>query len=160
VGHSEADVVKLMELLGEEVGGALTAQRIRGETSHASNFTPTVATLHVRCRSESTSRKSRRSVEPFCVFCESNSQWAQYCKAVTDVKERIEKLKSANRCFLCLNRRHHTHACSKRGNVFCSRCKNGHHRSVCIDKETTTSRASPITSDFVGRFDIFSPDFT
>ena len=46
-------------------------------------------------------------VEPFCVFCECNSHWAQDCKAVTDVKGRIEKLKSANRCYLCLNRGHH-----------------------------------------------------
>lgn len=30
-GHSEGDVVKLMEFLGEEVDGALTAQKIRGE---------------------------------------------------------------------------------------------------------------------------------
>ena len=56
-------------------------------------------------------------------------------KTVTDVKERVEKLKSANRCFLCLNRGHHTHACSKRGKVFCSKCKKGHHRSVCMDKK-------------------------
>ena len=39
--HSEGDVVKLMEFLGEEVDGALTAQNIRGETSQVSNFTPT-----------------------------------------------------------------------------------------------------------------------
>jgi hypothetical protein len=32
-GHAEGDVVKLMEFLGEEVHGALTAQKIRGETS-------------------------------------------------------------------------------------------------------------------------------
>ena len=88
-GHSEGDVVKLMEFLGEEVDGALTAQKIRDETSPASNFTPTAATLHVRSKSGSMYRKSRRPVEPSCVFCESNSHWAQDCKAMTDVKERI-----------------------------------------------------------------------
>ena len=72
-GHSEGDVVKLMEFLDEEVHGALTAQKIRGETSLGSNLTPTAATLHVRSKSGSTSRRSRRSVEPFCVFCENNS---------------------------------------------------------------------------------------
>jgi hypothetical protein len=94
------------------------------------------------------------------VFCECNSHWAQGCKVVTDVKERIEKLKSANRYFLCLNRGHHTHACSKRGKVFCSKCKKGHYRSVYMDKETTTRRASPITSASVGRMDISYPYFT
>ena len=156
----EGDVVKLMTFLGEEVDGALTAQKIRGEPSLASSLTPTAATLHVRTKSGSTSRRSRRSVEPFCVFCESPNHWAQDCKTVTDVKERIEKLKSANRCFLCLNRGHYTQACSKRGRVFCSRCKKGHHLSVCMYKETITSRASPTTSASVGRVDISSPDFT
>jgi len=46
-GHSEGDA-KLMEFLSGEVHGALTAQKICGETSLASNFTPTAATLHVR----------------------------------------------------------------------------------------------------------------
>ena len=35
-----------MEFLGEEVDGALAAQKIRGETSLASSFTPTAATRH------------------------------------------------------------------------------------------------------------------
>jgi len=35
-----------------------------------------------------------------------------------------------------------------------------HHRSVCMDKETSTSGTSPITSASVGRVDISSPDFT
>jgi len=46
-----------MEFLGEEVDGALTALKIRGETSPASNFTPTAATLHVHSKSGSTSRR-------------------------------------------------------------------------------------------------------
>ena len=99
-GHSEGDVVKLMEFLGEEVDGAFTAQNIRGETSPASNFTPTAATLHVNSKAGPTSRKGRRSVEPFCLFCECNCPWAQNFKTATDVRERVEKLKSANRCFL------------------------------------------------------------
>jgi len=103
-GHSEGDDVKLMEFLEEEIDGVLTEQKIRGEISPASNFTPTSATLHVHYKAGSTSRKSRRSVEPFCVFRECNGHWAQDCKTVTDGKERVEKLKSANRCFLSLTR--------------------------------------------------------
>jgi len=147
-----------MEFLGEELDGALTGQKIRGETSPAFNFTPTAAILHVHSKSGSTSRKSRRLVEKFCVFCEYNSHWAQDCKVVTDVKERIEKLKSANRCLLCLNRGHHTYACSKMGKVFCLKCKNGHHRFLCMVKEKITSRTTTITSASVDRVDISSPD--
>ena len=43
--------------------------------------------------------------------------------------------------------------------MFCSKCKKGHHQSVCIDKETTTSRTGPRTSTSVGRVDTSSPDF-
>ena len=157
--HSEGDVVKLMQFLGEVVVGALTAQRIRGETSSACNFTTTAATLHVNSKAGSTSRKGR-SVEPFCVFCECNGHWAQDCKTVTDVKERVEKLKSTKRCFLFLNRGHHTHACNKRGKVICSKCKKGHHRSVCMDKDTKINQANSITSASVGTVDISSPDST
>jgi len=88
------------------------------------------------------------------------SHWAQDCKALTDVKKRIENLKSVNPCFLCLNRSHHTHACSKRSTVFCSKCKKEHHRSICMDKATSTRRTSPVTSASVGRVNITSPDFT
>jgi hypothetical protein len=88
-----------MEFLGEEAHGALTAQKFRYETSLAPNFTSTAAMLYVRSKLESTPRWCRRSVDPFCVFCENNSHWAQDCKAVIDVKEHIEKLRAANRFF-------------------------------------------------------------
>ena len=51
-----------MQFLGEEVDGALTAQKIRGETSQAYYFTPTAATLHVNSKAGSTSRKGRGSI--------------------------------------------------------------------------------------------------
>ena len=147
-----------MEFLREAVDGALTAQKIRD--SHHLHLIPlsTADTLHAHCQAGSTSRKGRRSVESFCVFCECNGHWAQDGKAVTDVKERVEK--SVNRCFLCLNRGHHTHACTKRGKVLCSRCKKEHHRSVCMDRDTTPSETSATTSACLGRVDISSPDRT
>jgi hypothetical protein len=153
-GHSEGDM-KLMEFLGEEVDGALTTQKIRGETSHTSTFTPTTATFHVHSKAG----KAARSTDPFCMFCEFHGHWAQDCR-VTDVKERIEKLKAANRCFVCLNRGHHTHACGKRGKVFCSRYKKGHHRSLCMDLEPTARETSMTTSASVGKVDVASADFT
>jgi hypothetical protein len=52
----------------EDVDGALTAQKIREETSPVSYFTPTAATLHVHSKPGSISRRSTRSVEPFCVL--------------------------------------------------------------------------------------------
>ena len=68
--------MKLMEFLGKEKRGALTAQKVRGETS---NFNPTAATHHVHSKVGSTSRKGR-SVEPFYVLCECNGHWAQTVK--------------------------------------------------------------------------------
>jgi hypothetical protein len=123
----EGGIVKLMEFPGEEVDGALTTQKIIGKTSHTSTFIPTTATLHVHSKNGKEAGKVERLAEPFCVFCEFHGHWAQGCKRVTDLKERLEKLKSANRYFLCLNRGHHTHVCGKKGKVFCSRCK-----KVCL----------------------------
>jgi hypothetical protein len=160
VGHSEGDISKLMEFLGEEVSRALTTQKIRGETSQTSTFIPMTATLHVHYKNEKAARKIKRPTEPFCVFCEFHDHWAQDCKRVTDVKKRIEKVKAANRCFLCLNRGHHTHVCGKRGRVFCSRCKKGHHRSVCMNPEPTARETSTTTSASVGKVDVATPDFT
>jgi hypothetical protein len=158
--HSEGDIIKLMEFLGEEVDGTLTTQKIRGETSRTSSFVPTTAALHVDSESRKTTRRVKRSAEPFCVFCELHGHWAQDCKRVTDVKERIEKLKAANRCFLCLNRGHHAQACVKKGKVLCSRCRKGHYRSVCMDPETTTRQRSTPTPASVGTVDAASPGYT
>ena len=43
--------------------------------------------------------------------------------------------------------------------MFYSKCKKGHHESICMDKGTTTSRAGPITSASVGRVVTSSPYF-
>jgi hypothetical protein len=48
----EGDVVNLMELLGEEVDGDVTTQKIRVETSPASNFNPTAAKLQSTPRAD------------------------------------------------------------------------------------------------------------
>jgi len=93
-----------MEFLGVEIDGALTAQKLRGETLVHPNYISSAAALHVNSKQSKSGRKDRHTGDPFRVFCESNGQWAQECKKVTEVSERREKLKSAHRCFLCLNR--------------------------------------------------------
>ncbi|KAJ4437631.1 hypothetical protein ANN_17776 [Periplaneta americana] len=65
---SEGDILKLMEFLGEEVDGALTTQKIRGDAL-SSTYIPTTATLRVDTKTGSRSRKSRSTPDPFCVFC-------------------------------------------------------------------------------------------
>jgi hypothetical protein len=148
--------MKEMKVHGILRNGALTAQKIRGETSLGSILTPTAATLHVRSKTGSTSRMSR-SVEPFCLFCESNCHWAKHCETVIDVNWRIERLKAANRCFQCLNCCHHTHACSNMCKVFCSKCKTDHHQSISMDKDKRSRTGQ--TSASLGRVDTSSPDF-
>jgi len=93
-----------MEFLGEEVDGALTAQKIRGETFDHPNYTPSAAALHVNSKQSKSGRKDRHTGDPFCVFCESKGRGAQECKKVTEVTERRE-LKLAHRCFSLLESR-------------------------------------------------------
>ena len=159
-GLSVGDVVKLMEFLGEEVDGALTAQKIRGETLDHPNYIPLTAALHINSKQSKSSRKDRYTGKPFCVFCESKGHWAQECKKITGVSERREKLKSAHRCFLCLNRGHNARVSSKRGGGLCTRCKGAHQRSIRNDTGaviTPTKETAPTT---VGKVDVASPGFT
>ena len=159
-GLSEGDILKLMEFLGEEVDGALTAQKIRGDSLDNPNFIPSAAALHVNSKQPRSGRKDRHTGDPFCVFCESKGHWAQECKKVTEVSERKEKLRSAHRCFLCLNRGHNAKVCNRRGRALCTKCKGGHHRSICNDAETSTKPTRETTPTTVRKIDIVSPDFT
>jgi hypothetical protein len=67
-GLSEGDILKLMEFLGEEVDGALTAQKIRGDTLDNPNFIPSAAALHVNSKQPRSGQKDRHSGDPFCVY--------------------------------------------------------------------------------------------
>jgi len=95
-----------MTFLGEEVDGALTTHKMRGEVTSRCDYTTTAATLHVQSRSRGSAGRGSKGPELFYVFCESRGHWAQDCKRVVDIGERIDKLKRANRCFPCLNRGH------------------------------------------------------
>ena len=73
--------------------------------------------------------------------------------------DRREKLKSALRCFLCLNRGHNAKACNKRDKASCRKYRVVHHRSICNDAGTTT-RATETTPTTVGRLDVAPSKFT
>jgi hypothetical protein len=91
-----------MAFLGEEVDEALTTQ-ISGEIFSLSGYISTAATLHVHAKSVGAQKNTNRP-ESFCAFCDSRGHWVQDCTKITDIADRIERLKKANRCSLCLNR--------------------------------------------------------
>jgi hypothetical protein len=159
-GLSEGDNLKLMEFLGEEVDGVLTAQRIRGEPLDHLNSIPSAAALHVNSKQPTSGLKDRHTEDTFCVLCESKGHWAQECKKVTEVSECREKLNSAHRCFLCLNRGHNARVCSRRGRASCTRCKGAQHRSICNEEGTAAKPTRETTATTVGKIDVASPDFT
>jgi hypothetical protein len=150
------DILRLVEFLGE-VDGATTAQKIRGETLDTPSYIPSVAAIHVKSKKPKSGRND--ILRTLSVFCESQRHWAQECKKVTEVSERREKLRSAYRCFLCLNRSHNAKVCSRRGRALCSKCKGAHHRSI---RNTAGTAAKPTrkTPTAVCKIDIASPDFT
>jgi len=149
-----------MEFLGEKVNGVFTAQKIRGETLHHPNYIPSAAVLQVNCNQSKSGRKDRHTREPFCVFCESKGHWAQECKKVMEVSECREKLKSAQCCFLRLNRGHNARVCCKRGRALCTRCKGAHHRAIWNEAGAATTRTREIAPTSVGKIDVASPGFT
>ena len=159
-GLSEGDILSLMTFLGEEVDGALTTQKIRGEVTSRYGYTPTAAALHVQSKSRSSVRRVAKDTGPFCVFCENRGHWAQDCERVVDITERIEKLKKAHRCFLCLSRGHTSSNCRKKGRVQCTRCRRPHHQSLCDKAITNTSVGDQNNVTAVGKVDVDTPAFT
>jgi hypothetical protein len=149
-----------MAFLGEEVDGALTTQKIRGESSSLSGYPSTAASLHVHARTVGPARKTAKEPEPFCVFCDSRGHWAQDCKKITDITERVEKVKRANRCFLCLSRGHTASNCGKKGKAKCAKCKKSHHISICDEGNRTNTPATQTNFTSVGRIEVASPGFT
>jgi len=118
---TESDITRLMEHLNNEVEGALTTKKIRGDSFGTESFLPTTAAFLVNVKSRKPNKTSERRIpEPFCAFCEGLGNWSQNCKEVNSVTEHIEKLKHSSRCFLCLNRGHSAKNCSKQGKSFCT----------------------------------------
>ena len=159
-GISEGDIIQLMTFFGEEVDGALTTRKIRGEASGLSMYTPTAATFHVHAKSATPPRKSTKGHESFCIFCDYRDHWAQDRKKITDFAERIERLKRANRCFLCLNKGHSAANCGKKGKASCAKCKRSHHVSICDDENMPNTPAAYTNATSVGRIEVTSPGFT
>jgi hypothetical protein len=128
-----------MQFLNDEVG-ALTGQKIRGDALPNDRHIPNTAAFNVRTKpTKSTNKSPKGKPNPFCVFCETKDHWAQNCKQITNVEDRIQKLKAASRCFLSLNRGHTLNNCRKRDKVLCSKCKQPHHYCICKDNLVTST---------------------
>jgi hypothetical protein len=67
-GISEGDILQLMAFLGEEVDGALTTQKIRGESSSLSGYTSTAPTLHIHTKSVGVAQKNTKTWNRFVHF--------------------------------------------------------------------------------------------
>lgn len=157
---SEGDIIKLMEFLGEEVDGALIAQKIRGDSIISNTLIPATTALQIHAKPRRSTQKPRKPAEPFCAFCDQRGHWAQDCMRVTSIHDRTEKLKANNRCFLCLQRGHRSKDCAKRGRASCLRCKGNHHRSICaMSDHNATHNTSSVTTT-VGKINTTSPGFT
>ena len=79
----------MMEFLGEEVDGALIAQRIHGESTDNSNYIPSVAALHVSSKQPGSGRKGGRKGESFCVLRGKGSLGPRMQES--DVSDRPER---------------------------------------------------------------------
>jgi hypothetical protein len=118
-------MTRLMEHLNDEVEGALTTQKIRGDLLSTELSLPTTAAFNVDTKSRKSNKAAtRRHPELFCAFCEGRGHWAQDSKKVTSVTDRIEKLKHSSRCFLCINRGHSAKNCINEGKQFAQNARN------------------------------------
>ncbi|GFR33119.1 integrase catalytic domain-containing protein [Trichonephila clavata] len=124
----------MMKFLSDEVQGALTALKTKGDTVMAS-LPPTTA-FYVNTKRGYGPKKN--NYIPFCAFYESAGHWAQKYETITEYividcdkyNNRIQKLKSYNR-FLCPNCGHKVTNCPHKDFSHCTKCKIKHHVSIC-----------------------------
>lgn len=64
-----------------------------------------------------------------CFYCGQKGHMSTQCRKVTNVNSRVEILKKAGRCFLCLKTNHRKQDCSS--DYTCRICKGKHHISIC-----------------------------
>jgi hypothetical protein len=62
-------------------------------SSSFSNYTAASVTFRVHAKSVEPSRKTAKGPEPFSAICDSPGYWAQDCKKITALSERLERLK-------------------------------------------------------------------
>ncbi|GBN12603.1 hypothetical protein AVEN_235879-1, partial [Araneus ventricosus] len=103
---SESDISKLREFLSEEVEGALTTLKIKGEQTDEFCALPSTAAFNVNSKTQHKPKNYSKKLSPFCPFCNVAGHWPQERKSVTDIDVRVQKLKTAGRCFLCTNKGH------------------------------------------------------
>jgi len=159
-GIPESCITKHMECLNEEVEGALNAQKIRGDSSTAPAYVYTAASFQVSTRLRRPKIPIKRTPESFCTFCEGREYCVQDCQQMTDTNERVENLKSTNRCFLCFKRGHAVRQCAKKGKAMCTVCKGPHHKSICNADQTNNSQVIPANVMPVSTVDVTLPNFT
>jgi hypothetical protein len=80
-------------------------QKTTGDSSSASAYKHTTNILQASTKLGKQRRKTKYAPVVFCAFCETRGYCAQNCLQITNEKERVEKLKAANRCLLLFNLR-------------------------------------------------------
>ncbi|KAF8792718.1 hypothetical protein HNY73_004287 [Argiope bruennichi] len=119
---SEGNITKLIQFLSEEVEGALTTLKIRGEQSVQYDFKPSTVNLYVN--SKNTTPVKKRS--PFCAFCDTNGHWPQDCNIVTDINSRKQKLKNSSMIPRLLKSK------EKVNGLLSNRVRNGKNVKECV----------------------------
>ncbi|GBM77025.1 hypothetical protein AVEN_158669-1, partial [Araneus ventricosus] len=108
---SEIDISKLREFLSEEVEGVLTTLKIKGKPTVDFCALPSTAAFNVNSKTQYKPKNYSKKPSSFCPFYNVAGHWRQECKSVTDTDVRVQKLKTAERCFLCTNKGHNVRSC-------------------------------------------------
>ena len=93
-------------------------------------------------------RDGNSNRRPQCVYCKAE-HYSASCETVNTVSARIETLKKAGRCFVCLASGHRAAQCNSR--KCCRKCGRWHHQSLCdqnpVTKETGANTERRINTD-------------
>ncbi|GBM80029.1 hypothetical protein AVEN_202540-1 [Araneus ventricosus] len=152
---SESDILKLREFLSEEVEGALTTLKIKGEQTDEFCALPSTAAFNVNSKTQYKPKNYPKKPSPFFPFCNVAGHFPHECKSVTDIDARVQKLRIAGRCFLCTNKGHNVRSCPRKDKAFCIKCKRKHHVSIC---KNSHPNLIPLTT--ANQVNIFASNFT
>ncbi|GBM92652.1 hypothetical protein AVEN_185302-1 [Araneus ventricosus] len=101
---SESDISKLREFLSEEVEGALTTLKIKGEPTKAFCSMPSTEAFNFNSKTQYKPNNYSKKPSPVCPFCIVAGHCSQECKSVTDIDVRVQNFKTLDVAFCVLTK--------------------------------------------------------
>ncbi|KAH7723906.1 Pao retrotransposon peptidase family protein [Aphelenchoides avenae] len=139
------DIIKLEAYLLEEVDILRATYGDKGHSS-GTDATKTRTAVAFTPRNNgpprSSTRPTKTSVTPMCVFCPSRDHWGSNCTKFASISDRIRRITELRKCYFCLND-HLADVCDNPAARMCRHCHNEkHHICFCPERNRNGRQTS------------------